>query len=46
MGAVYKNKKGSSCSLCKPWKNGMAPKKKNKVRAKEKLMIQEIKEFK
>jgi predicted nucleic acid-binding Zn ribbon protein len=46
MGKVYKNKKGSSCSLCKPHKNGLAPKKKNKVRAKESNMDKEIKEVK
>ena len=42
MGKIYKDKKGSSCGLCKPHKNGWTDKKKSKDRAlqneHEKLM--------
>jgi hypothetical protein len=44
MGKVYKNKKGSSCKMCKPHKNGWAPKKSRKVRGKEEQMEREVKE--
>jgi hypothetical protein len=26
MGKVYRNKKGSGCKMCKPWKHSWAPK--------------------
>lgn len=42
MGKVYKDKKGSSCKMCKPHKNGWSPKKKVRVRAKENEMKKEI----
>jgi hypothetical protein len=45
MGKVYKDKKGSSCSSCKPHKNGFAPKKKRKVIGKEKQMDADIRDF-
>jgi hypothetical protein len=45
MGKVYKDKKGSSCKLCKPHKAGWTPKKKLKTRVKEKSMEKEVKEF-
>lgn len=32
MGKVYKDKKGSSCGLCKPHKKGWTPKHKDKYR--------------
>lgn len=45
MGKVYKSKKGSSCKRCKPHKAGWSPKKKLKVRAKEKFLDADIMEF-
>jgi len=45
MGKVYKDKKGSSCKMCKPHKNGWAPKRKEKERLKEKIVQKEIKEL-
>lgn len=45
MGAVYKRKKGSSCPICKPWKNGILPKKKLKTRVKESEMKKEMREY-
>ena len=42
MGKVYKDKKSKGCALCKPHKHGWSPKKKEKVRSKEKEMETEI----
>ena len=45
MGKVYKNKKGSSCRICKPWKNGRAKRNKNKVAQKIAIMEKEALEI-
>jgi len=42
MGKVYKDKKGSSCKMCKPHKAGWAPKQKEKERLKSKVVQKEI----
>lgn len=43
MGKVYKDKKGSSCKMCKPHKNGWEPKNKQKHIVLDKVHISEIK---
>lgn len=42
MGKVYKDKKGSSCKLCKPHKAGWAKKHKRKHRELDKVHNEEI----
>lgn len=42
MGKVYKDKKSKGCALCKPYKHGWAPKKKEKIIGIEKEMDREI----
>lgn len=44
MGGVYKKKKGRGCWICKPWKHGLAPKRKNKIAQKVNLMKKEVDE--
>jgi hypothetical protein len=44
MGKVYKDKKSKGCALCKPHKHGWAPKKKEKVRIREKELDGEVNE--
>ncbi len=44
MGKVYKDKKSSSCALCKPHKHGWAPKKKARIIVVEKQLDREIAE--
>lgn len=46
MGKVYKDKKGSSCSMCKPHKNGHSPKHKIKYIDLKKQHDKEVLEFK
>jgi len=43
MGSVYKDKKGSSCTMCKPHKNGISKKHKKKHRI---LKLEHDKEIK
>lgn len=45
MGSVYKDKKGSSCAMCKPHKNGWTPKFKDKERQIRKQLQEEIEEI-
>ena len=42
MGKVYKDKKGSSCKMCKPHKNGWSPKRTNKQTAVDVAHVAEI----
>lgn len=42
MGKVYKDKKGSSCKMCKPHKNGWAKKKKARDRVLEEESMKEV----
>jgi len=44
MGKIYKDKKGSSCKLCKPHKNGWAKKKTAKQSNLEKVAEKEMKQ--
>ncbi len=44
MGKVYKDKKGSSCKMCKPHKTGWAPKQKYKEKVQRELSEKEMKE--
>jgi len=45
VGKVYKDKKSSGCALCKPYKHGWAPKKKERDRFMTKVAEKEIQEF-